>query len=586
MVRPVLASIAVCAAAVVSSMMLGPGAAAQHAAPAAHAASADGMIAYTVVRSAQQLFEVPVSAGRATRIRSNDAVEYEPSVSPNGRRVLFVSTLDGSADIYVAARNGSRTWRLTTSPQADYDPSWSSAGTRIAWVRERAGRGEIWVMAADGRGQRRLVSGKDAQNPSWSPDGKRVAFWDARKNVVYTVSSTAGGSERLTGGRHPAWSPDGKRIMLERDIDGASTLMLYDLASRTARSLLAEPEDDDSWPAWSPDGKRVAFERYDYETDTKDLWVVGADGKGARSVLATAADEMNPQFTPDGTRLTFTSDRESNADIAVANADGTDERFIVTGTAWSHDPSWSPDGTALVFTSDGPGSSPSVLSRARAAAPVEASATTNWDIYRVQADGTGLKRLTKSPADDGSPAWGPGNRIAFQSDRSGDTEIWTMAADGAGPRQVTRHEGWDGDPDWSPDGTQIAYSSDRDDETEIFVTSVDGKDTIQVTRNDADDDGPAWSPDGRLIAFESNANGAWDIRVAEPDGSGARTVTRSPGDDEYPDWAPDGRWIVFSRDTGDLLMRIMRVRTNGSGVSQVTTGRIRSWLPSTFAASS
>ena len=158
-----------------------------------------------------------------------------------------------------------------------------------------------------------------------------------------------------------------------------------------------------------------------------------------------------------------------------------------------------------------------------------------------------------------------------------------MAADGTAPKQVTRHDGWDGDPDWSPDGTQIAFASERGDDSEIFVSSVDGKDMTQITRNDVDDDGPAWSPDGRLIAFESEVRGPWDVWVAEADGNGARRVTRSPGWDEYPDWAPDGKWIVFSRSSDDGLMRIMRIRPNGSGVAEVTTGRTRSWLPATFA---
>lgn len=585
MVARVVLSVVVGAAAVLSAVSMDQGAAAEQVGRAAAAASADGMIAYTVVRSAEQLFETSVLAPAARRLRTSDAVEYEPSVSPNGRRLVFVSTLGGSADIYVSSRNGVGQRRLTTSAEADYDPSWSPGGMRLAWVRERSGRGEIWVMAADGSGQRRIVAGKNAQNPSWSPDGRRLVFSDWRNDVVYSVSSKGGGLERLAPGWSPVYSPDGAHIALARDVEGTSTIMLYDVASRSARTLFAEPEEDDSWPAWSPDGKRIAFERYDYETDTTDIWVAGADGKRARPVLATWADEGNPRFTPDGKRLTFTSDRAADADIAVANADGTNERFLVTGPSWDRDPSWSPDGTMLAYTSDGPGN-PSVLSRAGAARETGAAAAVNWDIYLVRADGTGLKRLTRSPADDVSPAWGPANRIAFESDRSGDSEIWTMEADGTGAKQVSRHDDWDGDPDWSPDGAQIVYSSDRGGDTEIFVTSVDGRDTIQVTRNDVNDDGPAWSPDGSRIAYASNVADAWSIWVVEPDGSNVRRVTRSPADDEYPDWSADGNWILFSRDTGDLTMRIMRVRPTGGGATQVTTGAIQSGLPSAFAPSS
>ncbi len=219
----------------------------------------------------------------------------------------------------------------------------------------------------------------------------------------------------------------------------------------------------------------------------------------------------------------------------------------------------------------------------RAPRPAEPAEEANWDIYLARADGTGLQRLTRAPSDDVSPAWGPGNRIAFESDRSGDPEIWTIAADGTGAKQVTRHEGWDGDPDWSPDGTQLAYATERGDDTEISVTSTDGRDTIQVTRNDVDDDGPAWSPAGDRIAFARNAGEGWSIWVVEPDGSNARRVTRVDGDDEYPAWSADGTWILFSRDTGDLVRQVMRVRPNGTGLAPVTNGRIQSWLPSSYA---
>ncbi len=581
MVQRVMVSLAVGVVAVLSAVSVGSGAPGREVAPASAIPPTGEMIAYTVIRSAEQVFETSVAGRSVKRLRTSDAVEYEPSVSPDGRRLVFVSTLGGGADIYVAARNGSGQTRLTTSPQADYDPSWSAAGTRIAWVRERDGRGELWVMAANGSGQRRIVAGRDAENPSWSPDGKHIAFWDGQREAIYSVPSVGGPAKRLTGGWHPVWSPDGTRIALARDVDGTSTLMLYDVASKTVRALFAEPEDDDGWPAWSPDGKRIAFERYGSETETNDIWVAGAGGKGARPVVATWAEEANPQFTPDGKHLTFTSDGVADADIAAANADGTDEHLVVTGSAWEHDPSWAPDGSALVYTSDGPGN-PSVLSRKATPEPAE---TLNWDIYLVGADGTGLKRLTKAPAADVSPSWGPGNRIAFESDRSGDSEIWTLAADGTGAKQVTRRDGWDGDPDWSPDGMQIAYASERGQDTEIFVTSADGRDTIQVTRNDAADDGPAWSPAGDRIAFASNAGGRWSIWVAEPDGSNVRRVTRGDGEDEYPAWSADGKWILFSRDTGDLARRVMRVRLDGSGLAPVTSGRIQSWLPSAYAPS-
>lgn len=89
------------------------------------------------------------------------------------------------------------------------------------------------------------------------------------------------------------------------------------------------------------------------------------------------------------------------------------------------------------------------------------------------------------------------------------------------------------------------------------------------------------SPAGDRIAFASEAGDGWSIWVAEPDGSNVRRVTR--GDGEYPAWSADGNWILFSRDTGDLVRQVLRVRPNQTGLAPVTSGRIQSWLPSAYA---
>ena len=157
-------------------------------------------------------------------------------------------------------------------------------------------------------------------------------------------------------------------------------------------------------------------------------------------------------------------------------------------------PVWSPDGRRIAFDSDRDG---------------------NWEIYVMNADGSGVTRLTDNDAADGFPAWSPdGRRITFDSDRDGNWEIYVMNADGSGVARLTDNGAADGFPAWSPDGRRIAFESNRDGNVEIYLMNPDGSGVVRLTYNGAADFSPAWSPDGRRIAFYSNRDdGNWDIYV-------------------------------------------------------------------------
>ncbi len=143
----------------------------------------------------------------------------------------------------------------------------------------------------------------------------------------------------------------------------------------------------------------------------------------------------------------------------------------------------------------------------------------DWEIFVMNADGTGVTQLTDNDGRDGFPAWSPnGNKIVFVSDRDGDDEIFVMNADGTGVTQLTDHDDEDWIPTWSPDGKQIAFSSVRDGDYEIFVMNADGTGVTQLTDNDDYDGFPAWSPNGKQIAFASDRDGDWEIFVMNADG--------------------------------------------------------------------
>jgi Tol biopolymer transport system component len=214
-------------------------------------------------------------------------------------------------------------------------------------------------------------------------------------------------------------------------------------------------------------------------------------------------------------------------------------------------PFWSPDGGRIVFHSNRSG---------------------NRDLYVINADGSGLTRLTDNPAGDGTPAWSPdGARIVFQSDRDGNDEIYVMRSDGSQPVNLTRNLASDSHPYWSPDGTRIIFNSNRDDgeNDEVYTMKADGTDLRRLTRNDIWDTYASWSPDGRKIAFRRRLKEPGvgsdgkpiplnsEIFVMDADGSHAVNLTRNPAFDGYPAWTPDGRIVFASNRSGAFQILTM-----------------------------
>ena len=186
-------------------------------------------------------------------------------------------------------------------------------------------------------------------------------------------------------------------------------------------------------------------------------------------------------------------------------------------------------------------------------------------ISTVNPDGGGLTELTDladlagSQAFANGPVWSPdGTRLAFWSLRDGNAEIYTMNADGSGVRRLTNDLARDAGPAWSPDGTRIAFDSERDGNGEIYSISPVGTGLTNLTNFPEDGVGPSWSPDGSRIAFTSLESGdaLAGIYTMNADGSGQRRLTNpTTGSDYAPAWSPDGTKLAFGsvRDYDDSL---------------------------------
>jgi Tol biopolymer transport system component len=195
-----------------------------------------------------------------------------------------------------------------------------------------------------------------------------------------------------------------------------------------------------------------------------------------------------------------------------------------------------------------------------------------FDIFIMNADGSQQERLTRL-TDSGfgavEPAWSPdGKRIAFRS-RVGQVDIYVISVDGTGLTRLTTDPGGAFAPAWSPDGRKIAFSSRRHGSYDIFVMDADGGNPVRLTSNVSIDRRPAWSPDGRRIAFHSDRTGDQEIYVMNADGSDQVRLTTNPGEDAHPSWSPDGQRITFHRRVlGHVQVHVMNA--DGSGVRRLT----------------
>lgn len=213
-----------------------------------------------------------------------------------------------------------------------------------------------------------------------------------------------------------------------------------------------------------------------------DIHVVNSNGTGAAQLTGNPTADLDPAWSPDGTKLVFASDRDGTFEIYVMDADGTNVVRLTTAPGSDVRPVWSPDGRRIAFLSNRDGVS---------------------DIYVMNSDGTNTVRLTNDAFADADPAWSPdGRQIAFQSERDGITAIWVMNADGSSAARLTTGERGERHPAWSPDGTKIAFSRGTPDMAQdIYFVNADGSGLTQLTRGLARASDPAWSPNGRQIAF-------------------------------------------------------------------------------------
>lgn len=561
----------------------------------------------------EEIYRVNVDGSNLINLTNNPADDGQSGFNEetnfdwasDGKRIAFGSSRGQSAEIFVMNADGSDQTQVSTAGNTG-EPRWSPDGARIAFVssdEEQEGKEYIYVVNSDGSGQTRLHAGA---HPDWSPDGERIAFKDGG---IWTMNADGSASERLTDTEDqyfaPFWSPDGTQILFSSYRDGENGSLYSKIFAMNAdgTELVGLPpgaDDEDHYgaPAWSPDGEWVAY--YTDHLSGVAIHTMSIDGSNVAR-LDTALLAIAPRWSPEGSRFAFSGTNASGeTGVYVMNVDGT-ELTSIASNASELFVEWSPVGPPQEGVRAEPlrPGTPTPSPTPSPAAKVLVSGTLafashrdgNYDIYVVNADGSGLRDATTETDHDFSPAWSPdGSMIAFSSSRGGDKrEIYVMNADGSNQRRVSSNiaEAIDEYPTWSPDGRRIAFfRSDRFDNNAIHVVNSDGSGQAVVTEEAASRDFTVntfgWRSDGRQIVFVSERDGNAEIYAIEIDGTGLTNLTNNPADDVYPSWSPDGPRIAFVREIAGGLGRgadIYAMNTDGSDQINMTSSAEDEYAP-------
>jgi TolB protein len=262
-----------------------------------------------------------------------------PSVSPDGKHVIYSSPSTGHGDIYRVDIDGSGTIRLTDHPDYDGDARYSADGKLICFIREDRGLGKIWVMNADGTGQRQLTNGDYYDSrPAFSHDGSRLvfarlhrldrAFGFGGKTELWTVAVEGGELSRLTDNREfeglATYSPDGRSILYS--VWGDSVHVM-NVDGSDQRKVTAG-----SSPAYSPDGRRIVFIFTEEGWGAHSLWLANSDGSGRVRIFRSDVYKSAPSFLPDGTRIIYLEHpaliEKRAGRICTIKTDGTDRKVV------------------------------------------------------------------------------------------------------------------------------------------------------------------------------------------------------------------------------------------------------------------
>ena len=528
--------------------------------------SPDGnSIAYSSDRgSGYEVFIRPLTpGGREIQLTSDGAQNFEPAWSPNGKLIAYHSKNRGG--VWVVPAFGGVAKQI--SDFGSY-PAWSPDGNSL--VIQSSGIGDdlfamasgalltttLWTVSAQGGAPKQITKMGSPPgghgSPSWSPDGKRIAFtsYDPAGSVIWTIATDGLDLKRVGFGIDPIYAPDGKHLYF---VSFGSNNLNFGLSklriSETGEPVGAPFEVRSTGPSRikrltvSADGKRVAYTPL--STISNLWWVPLRDNEGAGDPVALMQDSSyrnsNPIYSPDGKRIAYHVSRVGGrGDIWLIDPDGKNPTQLTTDPAPDQRPSWFPDGEQIAFQSNRNGKNLMLAINVK----------------------TGVETTLFEPAQDLTfPRLSPdGKQIVFNSKHSGTTNLWVYSLETGNVRQLTFDKEAAGFAAWSPDGKTISLQLKRGDDTHLAITpSVGGNVEQLTTAAPGQSFNHSWSPDGDKITFAGFRDGVWNVWWISRTTKSLKRVTNYTKLNafvRYPTWSPSGDRIVYeyTETTGNIWL--------------------------------
>jgi Tol biopolymer transport system component/predicted Ser/Thr protein kinase len=458
--------------------------------------------------------------------------------------------------------------QLTFAEGVEEYPAWSPDGKNLVYTGEVGKIHKMFRKDLATRQDSQLTHGDfDELQPSWSPDGRQVAFVRAHQpgvklqpgdvfgefqdGDVWVLDLASGKESKLVDNAfNPSYSPDGKRIAFDASWAAARRIWVVDREGHNPQQITTDTSEEVAHvaPSWSPDGKKIAFQNL---VRTKfDIRVVNLESKQMNWITNDLFGNIRPAWAPSGKFIYFSSYRSGGINIwrAPVKRDGTISgalQQVTAGAGQDVEVATSSDGKGLAF----------------------ATLHQNADIWKLPVlPQTGLVRgspeaVVSTTREDSRGAWSPDSKmVAFNSDRAGDMNIWLLSPADSNARQLTTGHGGDFQPTWSPDQKKIVFFSSRSGTPNLWEVEVASGALRRLTSNSGMNVNPFFSPDGTLIAYQSDLSGRLEVWIMNSDGGSLRQVSNAGVSGHFMRWS--GRDLIFRCPCGGKPA-VMKVSLDG-----------------------
>lgn len=526
------------------------------------------------------------------------SLDYDPSWSSGGDWIVFTSERNGSADLYRVHPDGSGLERLTDDPAYDDQAAFSPDGRRVVFVSTRAGgRANLWILDIATHQATGLTSGDGGDfRPSWSPDGKWIAFssdrgsdlppakgrWERLQLAdVYLTRPDGSGLRRISehGGfcGSPKWTPDSASVVAYcmsaqetwtyrfGEADGNDKLVKIDIATGKSTPAPAGPGVK-LLPSILPSGK-IAYLRFDKSAQGV-FYGTGTPGPKGE-------DLRTPSWSPDGRQVVYSRFVYKHPSLLVKQW-SRNRDFELYSTAWL--PAYDPSGNRFATTK--------MISKDKTS------------LFIVE-EGKPEKSILTQKGLILAPSWSPDGRqivagvgefsafLDFEMGNekpmdpaNGGAQLSIVNADGSDFRLVTSGPNNNAFASFAPDGKHIVYRTQGSEGQGLRIMDLDDH-SVKVLTNDYDNF-PVWSPHGDLIAFMRRIDGFFQVMTIHPEGTDLKQLTHTRGNEAHIAWSPDGERMLFTSSRmgfkDEVLLinnpqpygEIFVMRYDGTGVEQLT----------------